>query len=297
MIKDYKSRVLGTYDLLRYVLAEVSQDPQKLLKAGQVADDETIARGSRFDPQQSYPVDFELTDQAMPYNLRALSSRTEMSDVSGDLRVIFESDPITMTVPMYNTFRVRTAIVPPLAYIVPPQWREVIALLKTHGLTLKEISSAQALDVESYRFTEVTWPSGPFEGRFMPRIKAELTRESRTFPAGSVVVSLAQKLAKVAINLLEPQAPDSLVAWGFFNAIFEQKEYGEHYVVETLAREMMEKDPNLRAEFQALLASDSAFASDPAARLEFFYKRSPYWDQQMNLYPVGRITSQQQMDF
>jgi hypothetical protein len=143
----------------------------------------------------------------------------------------------------------------------------------------------------------VTWPSGPFEGRFMPRIKAELTRESRTFPAGSIVVSLAQKLAKVAINLLEPQAPDSLVAWGFFNAIFEQKEYGEHYVVETLAREMMEKDPNLRVEFQALLASDSAFASDPAARLEFFYKRSPYWDQQMNLYPIGRIISQQEMDF
>jgi len=23
--------------------------------------------------------------------------------------------------------------------------------------------------------------------------------------------------------------------------------------------------------------------------LEFFYKRSPYWDRQMNLYPVGRI--------
>ena len=56
----------------------------------------------------------------------------------------------------------------------------------------------------------------------MPRLKSETTRERRTFPAGSVIVPLAQKLAKVAINLLEPQAPDSLVAWGFFNAIFEQ---------------------------------------------------------------------------
>lgn len=295
MIKDYKSRVIGTYDLLRYTLAEVSQNPQKLLKAGQLADDETIARGSRFDPQQSYPVDFELTDQATPYNLKALSSRTEMSDVSGDLRVMFGADPVTITVPMYNTFQVRTAIIPPLGYIIPPQWQEVIDLLKAHGLTWKETSSARTLDVESYRFTEVTWPSGPFEGRFMPRIKTELTRERRTFPAGSFVVLLAQRLAKVAINLLEPQAPDSLVAWGFFNAIFEQKEYGEHYVLETLAREMMEKDPKLRAEFQALLASDSAFAASPAARLEFFYKRSPYWDQQMNLYPVGRITSQQDL--
>ena len=130
----------------------------------------------------------------------------------------------------------------------------------------------------------------------MPRFKSEPTRERRTFPAGSVIVPLAQKLAKVAINLLEPQAPDSLVAWGFFNAIFEQKEYGEHYVLETLAREMMERDPKLAAEFQQKVASDSLFAASPAARLDFFYRRSPYWDQQMNLYPVGRITSEEKID-
>jgi len=124
-------------------------------------------------------------------------------------------------------------------------------------------------------------------------VKAEPTRERRTFPAGSVVVPLAQTLAKVAINLLEPEAPDSLLAWGFFNATFEQKEYGEHYVLETLAREMMEKDPALRLEFERRLTSEPGFASNAAARLEFFYRRSPYWDQQMNLYPVGRITSRQ----
>jgi murein tripeptide amidase MpaA len=296
MIKDYKSRVLGTYDLLRFALAEVSKDPQKLLEAGRIADEETITRSSSWDPARSCPIDFELTDEATPYNLKALSARTEMSEVSGDTRVVFGSEPVAITVPMYNTFRVRTAIVPPLAYIIPPQWREAIAVVKAHGLTVREVSKAASLEVESYRFHDVTWPSGPFEGRFMPRFKTEGTRESRTFPAGSVVVPLAQKLAKVAINLLEPQAPDSLLTWGFFNAIFEQKEYGEHYVLETLAREMMEKDPKLRAEFQQQLSSDAVFASSPAARLEFFYKRSPYWDQQMNLYPVGRITSPQQLE-
>jgi hypothetical protein len=32
------------------------------------------------------------------------------------------------------------------------------------------------------------------------------------------------------------------VAVGFFNSVFEQKEYAESYVMEKLAREMMEKD-------------------------------------------------------
>lgn len=291
MIKDYRSRVVGTYDLLRFVLAEVSRNPEKLLAAGREADAATIAGGDKYDLTQSYPIDFELTDESSPYNLKALSSRTEMSDVSGDVRVVFGSEPQEITVPMYNKFRVKTAIVPPLAYIVPPQWREAISVLKAHGLTWYETGAAAAIEVESYRFVDVSWPSGPFEGRFMPRVKSEVTGEVRTFPPGSVIIPLAQKLAKVAINLLEPQAPDSLVAWGFFNAIFEQKEYGEHYVLETLARDMLEQDPKLAAEFREKLATDAAFAASPATRLEFFYKRSPYWDQQMNLYPVGRITS------
>jgi hypothetical protein len=109
---------------------------------------------------------------------------------------------------------------------------------------------------------------------------------------GSIIIPTAQTLAKIAVNLLEPQAPDSLVAWGFFNAVFEQKEYGENYVLENLAREMMTQDPELRREFEERLAMDSDFASNPSERLQFFYRRSPYWDPQMNLYPVGRILAQ-----
>jgi hypothetical protein len=123
----------------------------------------------------------------------------------------------------------------------------------------------------------------------MPRFDAEPTRETRIFPPGSVVVPLAQPAGRVILNLLEPEAPDSLARWGFFNAIFEEKEYAEHYVLEALAREMLANDPGLQQEFEDLLASDPEFAASPSARLRFFYKRSPYWDPQMNLYPVGRI--------
>ena len=93
----------------------------------------------------------------------------------------------------------------------------------------------------------------------------------------------------MAINLLEPEAPDSLVHWGFFNARFEHKEYAENYILEKLAREMLAGNPGLREEYEKKLASDASFAANPRARLEFFYRRSPYWDKQMNLYPVGRI--------
>ncbi|MGI8898685.1 MAG: M14 family metallopeptidase [Pyrinomonadaceae bacterium] len=292
MIKDYRSRVIGTYDLLRFTLAEVNRDPQSLLDAVREADEQTVGQSRAHDAGRKLPIDFQLTDKTIPYRLKALEYRTEPSDVSGDTRVVFGPNPLDVTVPMYNTFRVTKEVTRPLSYIVPPQWKEVIAVLRTHGLRLESKPEATTMDIESYRFSEVNWPAGPFEGRFMPKFKVELISERRTFPPGSVIVPLDDNLAKVAINLLEPEAPDSLVAWGFFNAIFEQKEYGESYVLENLARQMMSENPALRAEFLQRLESDPEFASSPSSRLLFFYQRSPYWDPHMNLYPVGRVMSE-----
>jgi hypothetical protein len=119
-----------------------------------------------------------------------------------------------------------------------------------------------------------------------------LTTETITFPAGSVVVALNQRLSKVAIHWLEPEAPDSALRWGFFDPIFEQKEYGEGYVLEKLAREMLAKDPALKAEFEHRLQSDAQFAASPRARLEFFYEHSPwYLANHIGEYPVGRLLS------
>jgi murein tripeptide amidase MpaA len=291
MLKPYRPRVIGTYDFLRFTLEEVNRDPESLLKVGRDADEKTLAEGRTYDSTRRYPLDFELTDKATPYKLKAVESHVDMSDISGAPRVVFGTKPLELTVPMYNDFRVTSAIAPPLYYIVPAQWTEVISVLHAHGLASQTIKQPVTIDVESYRFVDVKWAGGPFEGRLMPAFKAEAVQERRTFPAGSVVVPLAQPLAKVAVNLLEPEAPDSLVRWGFFNATFEQKEYGENYVVEKLAREMLANDPKLREEFEKKLASDPKFAANPRERLQFFYRRSPYWDRQMNLYPVGRIVT------
>lgn len=291
MLKDYRSRVRGTYDLLVGLLREVNRDPGSLLKATQAADEQTVLEGRAYDATRTYPLDFELTDQSRPYLLKAVKYKTEMSDVSGALRVIYGKEAVDLTVPLYDQFRITAAVAPPLYYIVPLQWNAVIDVLRAHGLKLQRLAAPATLEVESYRFTDVKFAPGPFEGRVLASYKTQLVREHRTFPAGSIIVPTAQPAAHVAVHLLEPGSPDSFVAWGFFNAIFEQKEFGESYVLEKLAREMMAKDPGLRKEFEQRLASDPKFAANPRQRLEFFFTRSPYRDSQLNLYPVGRVTT------
>ena len=77
--------------------------------------------------------------------------------------------------------------------------------------------------------------------------------------------------------------------WGFLNTIFEQKEYAESYVMEKMAREMLEQDPKLKEEFDAKIENDPDFASSSWSILNWFYQRSLYWDQEINVYPIGRI--------
>jgi murein tripeptide amidase MpaA len=289
MLKDYRSRVRGTYDLLRFMLEEVNRDPESLLRVVRAADEETVAQGRTYDASRRYPLRFELTDKAVPFHLKAVESRRELSDVSGAVRVIFGTKPVDLIVPLYDDARVTAAVAPPLYYIVPVQWTSVIDVLAAQGLRMQRLAAPATLDVETYRFSGVRWAPASFEGRVMLSYNTRMVRERMTFPAGSVVVPLAQPAAHVALHLLEPDGPDSLVAWGFFNPIFEQKEYGESYVLEKLAREMMAKDEHLRREFEQRVATDPKFASSAHERLQFFYERSPYWDAQLNLYPVGRV--------
>lgn len=291
MLKAYQPRVQGTYDLLRFALAEVNRDPERLLQAGKIADEQAAARGKAYDSSQTYPLTFEITATAVPYQLKAVQYHTEQSAVSGAQRVIFGTEPLDITVPMYNDFKPKIAVTPPLYYIVPPQWKAVIEVLEAHGLTLQRTAEPAAIEIQGYRFTDVKMPPATFEGRTMPSYRTETTTERRMFPAGSVLVALAQPAAPVALQLLEPQALDSFVAWGFFNAIFEQKEYSEDYVSEKLARDMMAQNPELQIEFERRLAHDPDFAASPPKRLQFFYERSPYWDPELNLYPVGRIVT------
>ena len=96
------------------------------------------------------------------------------------------------------------------------------------------------------------------------------------------------------MTILEPQAPDSMAAWGAFNNSFERKEYMEAYVAEEQARMMVARDPALKAEFEKTLKDDPDFAKSPRARLDFFYRRHSAYDTRLNVYPVLRTDSSPQ---
>jgi len=290
--KPYKSRVRGTYDVLRYTIEEIAATKASLFDVNKKADNETIERGKTYDPSRKFPLTLDVTEKSTPIAFKGLEYKIEDSAISGGKMIVYGTKPLNITIPRFDEGRVVTSVAPPLYYIIPPEWKDVINVLQMQGVRFETIKEPLTIEVESYHLTQPKWATSSFENRVTLTCKQTSIKETRTYPAGSVIVPMAQEAANVAIHLLEPNGPDSFVYWGFFDSVFEQKEYGESYIIEKVAREMLAKDPNLQKEFDERL-KDPAFAKNPRARLQFFYERSPYYlNQKVGAYPVGRILTQ-----
>jgi hypothetical protein len=196
--------------------------------------------------------------------------------------------PKNLEVNLIRTAVPRTEVTVPKGYYIPRHLTAVVDLLKTHGVRVVPVAQAVTGEFEVTRFDKVTFSPQPFEGRFLPAFESNTVRERRTVPMGTYYVSTNQPLGKLAINLLEAQAPDSVVKWGLLNGLFEQKEYASDYIFEPLAEKMLAGDARLKAEFDAALAADTALAKNPRARLLWLYKRSPFYEPDKDVYPILR---------
>ncbi|TPG10579.1 peptidase M14 [Rhodanobacter glycinis] len=294
MLKSYENRVRAVYDLVELMLEQINQHPVALLTTTARADADTIARAHQ--AQALVPLTFKPDPQATKFELKGYAFTISHSDISNSDWIQYDpSQPKDYSIDNGNGLLPDLSITAPAAYAVPAQWAAIIDKLDAHGIQYTRLDHPVATRAEDYQLGDPEWAGKPFEGHLMLRnFTLHAASRELTLPAGTVIVPLDQRAANVAIQLLEPQAPDSLLHWGYLNAVFEAKEYGEPRVVEKLAREMLAKDPVLKAEFERRLHDDPAFTASPGARLQFFFEHSPWYAaQHVGAYPVLRLDAAQ----
>ena len=284
--KEYPVRVRITRNTVVSVLEHVARDGASWLTTAKQADIAAASLGGRQEP-----LTYVAAPAARTVEFRGYAYTRTTSDVSGALMTRYdETTPQVWKVPLKDDIRPGIVIEAPGAgYLVPAAeaaW--VAAVLKTHGVEYRLLGKPWQGDAQVFRATKSSFGSASVETHQRLTVEGDWTRESRATPAGALFVPIAQPRARLVMALLEPKAPDSLLAWGRFNNAFERKEYMEDYVAEAVAREML-RDPAVKAEFERRLREDTAFAQSPAARLEFFYRRHPSWDERYQLYPVLRV--------
>jgi hypothetical protein len=289
MIKPYGTRVRATYDLLVAVLEEIAAHPQALLDAVSGAEAEVVARGRERDPaRREYALSTRTTDRSVPFAFKGYALRYEPSAITGSPIARYTTTPWDTIIPVFRDVVPELTIRQPVGYLVPREWTIVRGKLEMHGIRFRAFVKPWSDTVEVERIVE--WREGALGNGHHPTMvqRDTIERRRRSFRPGDLWVPLDQRSAQVAVQLLEARAPGGLVHWNVFDTALEQKEYTEDYVMEPVAKRMLDADPALAREFEARLATDSVFARSPRERINFFYRRSPWADAELNLLPVSR---------
>jgi len=288
MLKPYRQRVESSYECLLATMTILNREADSLKAHIARADQYVMSEKFRETP---FTLQFDVSrNDSVMIDFKGVEYEEIHSEITGGKWFRYSSTPASFRIPWFCT-AVPTFIVNlPDAYVIPVEWKTVIDRLKLHGIQMKIIRQDTVIRVTSYKFKDPRWQSTSYEGHHpMTHIDYDTFTEDRKFPAGSVIVETVQPAARVIAQLLEPDGDGSLVYWGFFDAVFEQKEYAEYYILEPLAKKMLAEDPELKKEFTIKLASDSAFAQDQRRILYWFFERTPYWDLRRFVYPVARI--------
>ena len=277
-LKPFKQRVLGTYVFLEALLQIAGKERAALKSAiqsdAQLRGGEVVITG--VPPEKPDTVTF-----------LGVESTLEKSSVTTGDYVRWTGKPITQKI-LYTRFnKPGIAVKRPKAYWVPATYKDVIERLAKHGIEMEKITEAKTMDVDLYHLRDAKISNEPFEGHFNVTAKVQSKKHKETFYPGSVRIPTDQVLGDLVVYLLEPECPDSFLAWGFFLEIFTRTEYIEEYAIEPLARWMLEKDENLRKEFELKKKEDQGFVNDKMKVYAWFYERSPFYDDRYLVYPVG----------
>jgi murein tripeptide amidase MpaA len=288
-LKPYKRRVLGTYVLLAETLSFLGREYESLRRAVQE---------DRQRRPKTIPLSFKRNESQVPDKVpfKGIRSERYQGEASGAEVVRWTGEPVNTPIPRiyYDEPGVMAEI--PAAYVIPVAWSDIVNRIAMHGIEVEQLTEPLTTVAEVYRIPDAkiaepsAWVPNPFEGhiRIDPGEPVKQVLQI-TFPAGSFKISTDQPLSDLLVLMLEPQAPDSFLQWGFFLEIFTRTEYAEAYVLEPLAQKMLQHDPDLKARFEQKLAGDEDFAASQYRRLMWFYEQTPFYDQEYLLYPVARI--------
>ena len=285
--KTYAQRVQTTYHFLQALAERAITEAPAWERAARTADAAALHLGGA-----DLPLTYDNTDKITTLDFRGYAYKVEHSEISNAEWITYdEAAPQIWKIPLKEDLVVATrAAVPAAGYVIEGGFAKLAEpVLAAHGIAFTRIAGQPKLAITAFRATKTKWSSPSFEGHARMMLDGGWAAETRTLDRGAIFVPIAQPLARVIVHLLDPAGPDSLAQWGMFATAFERKEYMESYLAEETARAMLAKDPQLKAQFDAALAADPELAKSAEKRLDWFYARTPAWDERMNLLPVYKL--------
>jgi hypothetical protein len=287
MLKPYHLRVEGTYQMIYHTMLILDEESENISRINDEAD---IYAASDEFKSKPFPLSFDSTGDSTMVIFKGVEYDIDTSELTGGLIFNYTDKPIDFELAYFDKLKPVDLVYLPDAYIFEPVWKDVVELLDYHNIRYYRTKSMNDVNLEAYKFSNVVFSDSPYEGRQrIINYDLEIKDVTRNLPSGSIIVPINQRSARLIAHMFEPQSSASLVMWGFFNRVFEQKEYSESYVMEPLAIEMLANNEDLKKEYEEFIANNPEIINNQWAMLNWFYQRTDYWDSWKNVYPVFRF--------
>lgn len=286
MLKPYARRVQATIQFLE-VMLQACGELGPALQAARKSATYSAANQQKTFPL-SWTIDRSLADTITFEGYATFQQKSRVTD--HDLIRFDHNQPYTRRIPFYNHYVPEISIEKPYAYILPQAWKNVTDLILLNKVKYQRLKRDTIMRVPVYYIRDYQTAKTPYEGHYNhSKVKTESDTMDIHFFAGDFVIPCNQPAVRYIIETLEPSSADAFFAWGFFDAIIQQKEWFSDYLFDSDAYELLNSNEALRKEFEAKKQADSTFASDNWAMLSWLYKKSPWYEPSHLRYPVYRL--------
>jgi hypothetical protein len=224
---DFKTRVWGSYFLLKSILDYVAINKNKVQSLLKEADNRMIRRNDAESSIDSFAIRYEGRPTPEMITIKAIEADT-IPGVKGYWRYKQSDRHRKVTVPYIADYYPTKNIGIPFAYLFAVPDIEVLENLKKHGIVVETLGEKQSLEVEGFRIDDLKAEPRLNQGHYTNMVKGEFVKETKDFTAGTYIVKTNQKLGNLAAYLLEPQSDDGFLLWNYFDN-YLVPQWGEGY--------------------------------------------------------------------
>ena len=285
MLKPYNDRVWATYTFLSEITKFASKEWEAIFNVRHDAN-RNVAQ------QHYFPLSWTLdTTKFDTILFKGYAAKYKPSVISGLPRLYYDHQaPYEKPIRFYNSYKAVSGVEAPAFYILPQAYTEVAGRLKLNGVVMKQLTKDTTIETEMSFIEDYQTVKNPYESHYLhSNVKTRREKVRVTYHAGDFVIPVNQACNRFIVETLEPEGGDSFFAWNFFDGILQQKEWFSDYVFEEKADSILKNDPQLKASLDAKRQSDTVFAANGWAQLNFVYQHSAYKEPTHNRYPVGRV--------
>lgn len=213
---DFKTRVLGNYNLLRAILDYCSANKSEIQELVREADRKTVERGANPTQDDVFAVETEVKALEKPVVIQSWEMKVTPRE-GGRPRVQRTEKEKTYTVPYFADFAPKRTISIPFGYLLPGASPEIKKKLLQHGLVVEVLTEPLTIETEAFQIKEIKGAERLYQGHRTNSVTGEYIKKERAFPTGTLFIGMAQPLGNLAAYLLEPESDDGLLIWNFFD--------------------------------------------------------------------------------